>query len=126
VAGVSRVRRWVPSTSYPIRVYTVDRGKQIEVATPQSVAELEAGYRQATDEAQQADLATAVAGPAPDGGLWSRAKVAAWISARIGRRVGVVRGWEYLQRLRLRPLVPRPQHQQADSEQQDTLQKTVS
>jgi hypothetical protein len=71
-------------------------------------------------ETQQGDLATAVAGPAPDGGLWSSATVAAWISARIARRVGVVRGWEYLQRLRFRPLVPRPQHQQADPEQQDT------
>jgi transposase len=69
-------------------------------------------------EAQQGELAQALEGPAPDGGVWSSANVAAWISACTGRRVGVVRGWEYLQRLRYRPLVPRPQHERADPEQQ--------
>jgi transposase len=77
-------------------------------------------------ETQQAELATAVDGPAPDGGIWSSAKVAAWISARIGRPVGVVRGWEYLQHLRYRPLVPRPHHERADAEQQEAFQKTAS
>jgi transposase len=76
------------------------------------------------DANQQAELAQALEGPAPDGGRWSSAKVAAWISARMGRPVGVVRGWEYLQRLTYRPLVPRPRHVQADPEAQEAFQQT--
>ncbi len=63
--------------------------------------------------------------PPADGGLWSGPKVAAWISERIGRRVGKQRGWEYLQRLQRRPKVPRPRHILADpQEQEDFIKKT--
>lgn len=37
---------------------------------------------------QEAELEQALEGPAPDGGLWTSPKVAAWISERTGRPVG--------------------------------------
>ena len=77
-----------------------------------------------TDD-QQAELAHALEGAASDGGVWTSAKVATWMSVRIGRPVGVVRGWEYLQRLQYRPLMPRPHHVQADPEAQDAFKKTA-
>ena len=64
--------------------------------------------------ALQAALDQALDGPAPDGGLWTSAKVAAWISAQLHRPVHVTRGWEWLQRLGRRPRVPRPRHAKAD------------
>jgi len=59
----------------------------------------------------------------PDGGVWTSTKVAAWMSAKLGRTVHVPRGWEALQRLGLRPKVPRPRHVQADAEAQATFPK---
>ncbi len=56
--------------------------------------------------ALHAALDQALDGPAPDGGVWTSAKVAAWISACLGRPVHVARGWEWLQRLSRRPRVP--------------------
>lgn len=63
---------------------------------------------------QQAALQAALAGPAPDGGLWTCRKVAAWIGERIGRPVAEVRGWEYLRRLGFTPQRPRPRETRAD------------
>lgn len=67
------------------------------------------------DAAAQQELVGALGGDAPDGGLWSGPKVAAWIGARLGRRVHVRRGWDYLRRLRYSPQVPRPAHAEADA-----------
>ena len=47
--------------------------------------------------AQIRQLATALRGPAPDGGRWSSAKVARWIEEQTGRRgVWVQTGWSYM------------------------------
>ena len=73
--------------------------------------------------AQQDELRSAVAGPAPDGGLWTGRKVAAWIGARVGRRVGPQRGWEYLRRLGLSPQRPRPRATRADPAAQEAAKK---
>jgi hypothetical protein len=48
---------------------------------------------------QQAELEQAVDGPAPDGGLWTGPKVARWMSAKLGRMIYPVRGWELLHSL---------------------------
>ena len=53
-----------------------------------------------------------------DGGLWNSRKVAEWIADRIGRDVGVQRGWEYLRALGYTPQVPRPTHARADAQAQ--------
>jgi len=72
---------------------------------------------------QQQRLATALDGPAPDGGLWTGPKVAQWIAAETGRATHPQLGWRYLVRLGLRPLRPRPRHTQADPEAQAAFPK---
>jgi transposase len=69
---------------------------------------------------QQEELRAALAGRAPDGSKhWSCRAVADWMAERLGRPVQVQRGWDYLQRLKHRPQVPRPRHALADTEQQE-------
>lgn len=80
------------------------------------------GPRLLTGE-QQAELDRALEGAAPDGGLWTAGKVAAWIAARIGGPVGVQTGWRYLRRLDWRRYRPRPQHAKADAAAQEAFQK---
>ncbi len=65
------------------------------------------------------ELGEALLSPAPDGGMWNSRKVAEWIAGKIGRKVGVQRGWEYLRQLGYTPQVPRPTHAKADTEQQE-------
>ena len=72
---------------------------------------------------QQAALRAALAGPAPDGGLWSGRKVAAWMSAVLGRPVGEQRGWEYLRKLGMTLQRPRPAETRADAEAQAAFKK---
>jgi transposase len=72
------------------------------------------GARPLLDAGQQEDLRAALAGPAPDGGLWTCRKVAAWIGDRLGRPVAEQRGWEWLRRLGFSPQRPRPREDRAD------------
>jgi transposase len=75
--------------------------------------------------AQQEELRQALAGRAPDGSKhWSCRAVADWMAERLGRPVQVQRGWDYLQRLKHSPQVPRPRHALADAAQQETFKKT--
>jgi transposase len=73
--------------------------------------------------AQQAELRVALAGSAPDGGLWTCRKVADWIGAMIDRPVAEARGWEYLRRLGFTPQRPRPRETRADPEAQAAFKK---
>lgn len=66
------------------------------------------------DAAQQAQLRTALAGPAPDGGIWTGRWVAVWMSQRLGRPVSRQRGWEGMRRLGFTPQRPRPRETRAD------------
>ncbi len=68
---------------------------------------------------QQQALDKALLAPPPDGGMWNSRKVAAWIAERIGRPVGVQRGWEELRLAGRTPQVPRPAHAQADPQAQE-------
>jgi transposase len=73
---------------------------------------------------QQEELRAALASPAPDGSKhWSCRAVADWMAAQLGRPVQVQRGWDYLQRLKHSPQVPRPRHALANTEQQETFKK---
>ncbi len=53
-----------------------------------------------------------------DGGLWTAPKVARWIDARIGKVVPRSTAWRYMQRLGFTLQVPRPQHRQRASEEE--------
>ena len=70
------------------------------------------------DAAGQEELRRALGGAAPDGGLWTGRKVAAWLAARLGRPVAEQRGWESLRRLGFTPQRPRPRETRADAEAQ--------
>ena len=74
---------------------------------------------------QQEELRQALAGQAPDGSKqWTCRAVADWMAARLGRPVSVQRGWDYLQRLKQSPQVPRPRHALADLEAQEAFKKS--
>jgi transposase len=74
--------------------------------------------------AQRAALATALAQPPPDGGVWTGPKAAAWMAITLGRRVPPQRGWETLRRLGWTSKVPRPRHAKADLTAQTAFKKT--
>ena len=77
-----------------------------------------------TDEQLQ-ELAAAVQGPAPGGGLWTGPTVARWIAEQTGREhVAPQRGHDYLKRLRLSPQRPRPRHHDADPTAQAAFQES--
>jgi transposase len=74
---------------------------------------------------QQQDLAQALQGPAPGGGLWTGPAVARWIAQKTGReRVAPQRGHDYLHRLRMSPQRPRPRQHDADPAAQAAFQQT--
>ena len=75
------------------------------------------------DAAQQAALQDALAGPAPNGDLWTCRQVAAWMSATLGRPVSEQRGWEWMRRLGFTPQRPRPRATQADPVAQEAFKK---
>jgi transposase len=68
---------------------------------------------------QQQHLITQLkTGRAPDGGLWSGPKVAAYVKERWDFRINPATGWKWLKRLGFSLLVPRPRHPQAASADQ--------
>jgi len=84
------------------------------------------GKRPLLSPALRAELDRALAGPSPDGGLWTGPKVARWMSDKLGRTIRAVRGWELLQQLGYRSYVPRPRHAKADAETQESFKKRLS
>ena len=75
------------------------------------------------DAPGRGELRAALAGEAPDGGLWTGPKVARWLAARLGRPVGQRVGWLYLRRVRHSPQVPRPAHAEADAAERAAFPK---
>jgi len=69
------------------------------------------------------ELRQALADPPPDGGLWTCAKVAAWMADRLGRPVGEPRGWEAMRTLGFTPQRPRPRATKADPAAQAAFKK---
>ena len=57
------------------------------------------GARPLLSQEDELTLQEALAEPPADGGLWSGPKVAAWMTARLGRKIWPQRGWDYLQKL---------------------------
>jgi transposase len=82
-----------------------------------------AGARPLLDAGGEAALRAALAEPPSDGGLWTGPKVAAWMAARLGRKVWPQRGWDYLKKLGYSPQVPRPRHAKAASPEEQAEYK---
>src|ERR687886_1216950 len=66
------------------------------------------GSARVLSAAEEAQLAAALDGPAPDGGMWTGPKVAAWIAQTTGRAVSDHLGWVSLRRAGFTPRRPRP------------------
>jgi transposase len=75
------------------------------------------------DGEQQGQLQLALAGPAPDGGIWTGRWVAHWMSEVLGRPISVQRGWEWMRRLGFTPQRPRPREIRADAAAQEVFKK---
>jgi transposase len=83
------------------------------------------GTRPLLTAEQQQELAAAIQGPAPGGGLWTGPAVARWIAAKTGReQVAPQRGHDYLKRLGMSPQRPRPRHHAADPVAQAAFQES--
>ena len=72
---------------------------------------------------QQEQLRRALAGPAPDGGIWTCRSVAMWMSQTLGRPVSQQRGWEWMRRVGFTPQRPRPRETRADPVAQEAFKK---
>ncbi len=81
------------------------------------------GHPPLLSPALRAELAEALDGPGPDGGLWTCRTVAAWMAARLGRPVGEPRGWEAMRALGFSPQRPRPRATNADPVAQAAFKK---
>lgn len=81
--------------------------------------------RQLLTAAQQDELLTTLAGPAPQHDRWTGRTVAQWIAQRLHRRIGRQLGWTYLLRLGARLCVPRPRHVQADPQVQAAFKQQL-
>ena len=58
-----------------------------------------AGAAPLLSEEDEAALKVILTEPPADGGLWTGPKVAAWMTARLGRKIWPQRGWDYLRKL---------------------------
>lgn len=72
---------------------------------------------------QREQLRQALAGPAPDGGLWTGRQVAHWMTEVLGRPVGTQRGWEALRQVGVTLQQPRPGEVRADPAAQEAFKK---
>ncbi|HEY0170080.1 MAG TPA: winged helix-turn-helix domain-containing protein, partial [Pyrinomonadaceae bacterium] len=77
-------------------------------------------HRATVDAALGRELDKALRSEAPDGGLWTGPKVAAWITERSGRAVHVTTGWRTLKRLGFSLQMPRPANRRRASEAEQT------
>ena len=84
------------------------------------------GARPLLSHEDEAALRDTLAEPPADGGLWTGPKVAAWMTARLGRKIWPQRGWDYLKKLGYSSQVPRPRHAKAASAEEQQAFKRGS
>ena len=72
---------------------------------------------------QHTHLQQALAGPAPDGGLWTSRTVAIWLGERLGRPVSPQRAWEAMRAVGFTPQRPRPRATTAAPKAQAAFKK---
>jgi transposase len=81
-------------------------------------------HRAKVDHKLGRELDKALRAVAPDGGLWTAPKVAAWITARSGQEVHPSTAWRAMRRLGFSLQVPRPRNtRRASVEEQLEFQK---
>jgi transposase len=108
---VGRTSGWVTQLT---RRYN-ERGVE---AVPDRKGEVKPDPPPSLDAAMASELATALRSAAPDGGLWTAPKVAAWSEERTGRGVHETTAWRAMRRLGFTLQVPRPRHARAAGERE--------
>lgn len=84
----------------------------------------EPSHRAKVDHKLGQELDQALRTPAPDGGLWTAPKVAAWITDKRGQTVHPVTAWRAMRRLGFSLQVPRPANKRrASPEEQAGFKK---
>ena len=106
---VGRASSWITNLA---RRYNERGAGAVERHTSEKVSHLSS-----VDEQLGQQLAEALEGAAPDGGLWTGVKVAAWIAERTGKEVHRVTGWRQIERLGFTLQTPRPENKRRASEQ---------
>lgn len=92
---------------------------------PRQKGERDVGRRPKLSAALATELDRALRSRAPDGGLWTGPKVAAWISEKSGREVHHCTGWRALKRLGFGLQTPRPANKRrASLEKQAEFKKS--
>jgi transposase len=85
--------------------------------------EVAAGPKPTLNAKQAQAVETALRGPAPDGGLWTSPKVAAWIRKKTGKDVHPTTAWRAMRASGFTPQVTRPRHRQAATEEEQAAFK---
>jgi transposase len=88
--------------------------------------EINCGVKPTLNAKQAQALDLALRGAAPDGGLWTSKKVAAWITKRTSKPVHQTTAWRAMRAAGFTLQVPRPHHQQAATPDEQTAFKKSS
>jgi transposase len=84
------------------------------------------GVKPTLNARQAQALDSALRGPAPDGGLWTANKVAAWIRKKTGKQVHPTTAWRAMKSAGFSLQVPRPRHHHAATEVEQAAFKKSS
>lgn len=88
--------------------------------------EVPCGVKPTLNAKQAQALDAALRAPAPDGGLWTSPKVAAWIKKKTGKAVHPATAWRAMKAAGFSLQVPRPRHGQAATAQEQAAFKKSS
>jgi transposase len=117
---VGRTSGWITQLA---RRYN-ERGAE---AVPNQKGDVRCGSKPHLDTKAAQALDQALRASAPDGGLWTAPKVAAWIAERTGQSVHETTAWRYMRRLGFTLQVPRPRHRRrATLEEQADFKKSLA
>jgi transposase len=125
LAGGTTTAAVARSTGYSVN-WIREVARRYRVAGPAGIGDrrhANPGARPLLDPGQQAQLREALAGPAPDGGVWTCRSVAIWMSDYLGRSISQQRGWEWMRRMGFTPQRPRPRETRADPAAQEAFKK---
>jgi len=82
------------------------------------------GHRFLLNEDERKELSHVLTDEKPeDGGLWTGPKVTRWIERKIGKKIHIGTGWDYLQHLGFSLRIPRPTNKKADPVKQEDFKK---
>jgi transposase len=84
------------------------------------------GVKPTLNPKQVLALDAALRGPAPDSGLWTSPKVAAWIEKKTGKAVHPTTAWRAMKAAGFTLQVPRPRHGQAATDKEQAAFKKSS